>query len=221
MDIREEGAVLCAPFLMNLPVDGLSISVVTDSGTQSTVGVTDVIASRLEKLQFQLGEGPTPDVLRSGNQLLMPDLDSAAARTRWPVFIAEALETGARGLFSFPLLVGPMTVGVVSLHVLLLVPPWSEEDLRTAVALAAEATRPAMRWATRSAAAEIGPATPGRLELHREVHQASGMLTVQLDCSIDEAMSRLRAHAFAEGQELDTVARHVVARTLNFADFDD
>lgn len=47
-----------------------------------------------------------------------------------------------------------------------------------------------------------------------EVHQATGMVSVQLGISMDEAFVRLRAHAFAEHRPLRDVARAVVAREL-------
>jgi hypothetical protein len=43
-----------------------------------------------------------------------------------------------------------------------------------------------------------------------EVHQATGMVSVQLGVSLDEAFVRLRAHAFAEELPLRTVAGEIV-----------
>ena len=48
------------------------------------------------------------------------------------------------------------------------------------------------------------------------VHQASGMIMIQLGVEIYEALSRLRAFAFAEGRSVTDVARDVVARALRF-----
>src|SRR6202012_1490622 len=44
-----------------------------------------------------------------------------------------------------------------------------------------------------------------------EVHQATGMVSVRLGVSVDEAFVRLRAHAFADGRSLKAVARDVVS----------
>jgi AmiR/NasT family two-component response regulator len=49
-----------------------------------------------------------------------------------------------------------------------------------------------------------------------EVHQATGMVLVQLEVSAQEAFVRLRAHAFATRRPLGDVARDVVARRLVF-----
>jgi AmiR/NasT family two-component response regulator len=43
------------------------------------------------------------------------------------------------------------------------------------------------------------------------------MVMIQLGVSLAEAMSRLRAHAFAQERRLGDVARDVVARRLEFA----
>ncbi len=50
---------------------------------------------------------------------------------------------------------------------------------------------------------------------HRaEVHQASGMLAVQLDLNVAEALVRIRAHAFATDQSVADVAQQIVTHEL-------
>ena len=51
-------------------------------------------------------------------------------------------------------------------------------------------------------------------DLRTQVHQASGMISEQLGVGIGDALIRLRAHAYAEGQPIDEVAREVVDRRL-------
>jgi AmiR/NasT family two-component response regulator len=46
------------------------------------------------------------------------------------------------------------------------------------------------------------------------VYQAQGMVMIQLQVGLTQAMSRLRAHAFAHDRPLGDVARDVVARRL-------
>jgi hypothetical protein len=50
------------------------------------------------------------------------------------------------------------------------------------------------------------------------VHQASGMVSVQLGVSVGEALVRLRAYAFGSDRLLADVAGAVVARKLRFDD---
>jgi hypothetical protein len=49
-----------------------------------------------------------------------------------------------------------------------------------------------------------------------EIHQATGMISVQLGVGIAEALSRLRARAFAQGCPLSELAADVVARRRRF-----
>ncbi|MFE9682887.1 GAF and ANTAR domain-containing protein [Streptomyces sp. NPDC006285] len=73
----------------------------------------------------------------------------------------------------------------------------------------------------------------GTLDLHRDtagplssrdlrtVHQAVGMVMVQLGTGPEQALDRLRAHALSRGRTVTEVAREVVARTLRLRPADD
>jgi hypothetical protein len=54
-------------------------------------------------------------------------------------------------------------------------------------------------------------------DLRTEVHQASGMISGQLDINIRSALLRLRAYAYSEGRSINDVARDVVTRQLRFS----
>lgn len=73
------------------------------------------------------------------------------------------------------------------------------------------------------ARAEPGALGPG-LELvasdRAEIHQAAGMLSVQLDVDVGGAMMRLRAYAHASERGLTAVAADVVAGRLSFDERD-
>ena len=51
-----------------------------------------------------------------------------------------------------------------------------------------------------------------------EIHQASGMVSIQLQVPVAEALVRIRAHAFADGRPLGAVAADIVARRLRLTD---
>jgi AmiR/NasT family two-component response regulator len=53
-----------------------------------------------------------------------------------------------------------------------------------------------------------------------EVHQAAGMLSVQLELRIPEALARLKAHALATGRSVLDVARDVIAHRLQLSPFE-
>lgn len=48
------------------------------------------------------------------------------------------------------------------------------------------------------------------------VHQAAGMLSVQLEVPLAEALTWMQAYAFVHGQFVAEVAAEVVARRLSF-----
>ncbi len=49
-----------------------------------------------------------------------------------------------------------------------------------------------------------------------EVHQASGMVSVQLDVTVGEALVRLRARAMADNTTVAHLAARVISRQLRF-----
>jgi hypothetical protein len=52
---------------------------------------------------------------------------------------------------------------------------------------------------------------------HALVHQAAGMVAVQLGCGAADALAVMRARAFAEDEPLDTIAADVVHRRLRMS----
>ena len=55
-----------------------------------------------------------------------------------------------------------------------------------------------------------------RTDFRLHVHQATGMVAVQLDVPVAEALLRLRARAFAEGRSVSDLAADVVAGRVRF-----
>lgn len=207
------GTRLCARFLALLPVTGVSLSAIGTPG-QSTIGATDPVAARIEQLQFELGVGPHWDALRSGKPVLVPDL--VAQASTWSVFGTAALELGIGALFAFPLAMGAVTVGVVDLY--RTAPgPLDDRAVETARSLAGSTAGDVLRIAARAASEDAPIRSAMAPEMRREVHQATGMIVVQLQQSATEAFSRLQGHAFSTGQTVESVAHQVVARRLTFS----
>ena len=49
-----------------------------------------------------------------------------------------------------------------------------------------------------------------------QVNQAAGMVSVQADCTIDEALEMLKARALVSGRSLEDVAEATVQHLLRF-----
>lgn len=196
---------------------GASISVVAESGQHCTVAATDRLAAEVETWQFELGEGPHWDALRTEQPVLVPDLDAATHQRTWPSLLARLELSGAGGLFAFPLHLGAATIGVADLYSHSPSTPWPDDTAQLAQDLADRVAAPAVRLATQSADADASQAGQLAVELRREVHQAAGMVMVQLDCSASDALIRLRGEAFASGVPLDALAKLVIQRRIDFA----
>ncbi|MFI6494067.1 hypothetical protein [Streptomyces sp. NPDC050564] len=71
------------------------------------------LSGRFEELQFTLGEGPGPEVVRTGSPILEPDLDRVRS-ARWPALLPAARELGVHGVCCFPLAIGAIRIGVLT-----------------------------------------------------------------------------------------------------------
>lgn len=203
------------PFLRLLDISGACLSIAGATGQREVIAASDEIAERIEELQFELGEGPGFDAMATGMaHQFEPSVGSSGGA---PFFDAAVREVAAATIITLPLRVGAMVVGVVTLYREqpgLLTPA----DMATAAALAHWVAGPAVERALQAAGDESH--TPGSRTgtLRREVHQATGMIVVQLDTTAGEAFARLKAYAFAHGRSVHAVAHDVVTRRLSFAD---
>jgi hypothetical protein len=196
-------------------VDGICAVVGTGSAGAVPAWGGEAVGTRLEELQFTLGEGPSPDAAVGGVPVLTPDL--AASLARWPVFAPAAMDLGARALFVFPLRIGAIGVGTMLAH--RSAPgTLTAGQITDALALADAVTLALLhrQWSSPEDTEQPGPGWALPATYRAEVHQATGMVSVQLGVSLAEALVRLRAHAWTQDRLLADVAADVVARRLRF-----
>jgi plasmid stability protein len=207
-------ASLAAACARSLPVSGVGLALMTDEGPAGTIAATDGAAIQLEYLQFTLGEGPCVDASKTGRPVLQPDL-ALTAPPRWPAFAGGALDAGVRAVFAFPLRVGAIRVGVLDLY-RDQAGPLSAEELTEALSFADAATLVLLH---EQAGVPVQGAVPV-LDERAEVHQATGVVSVQAAVGLAEGLLLLRARAFAEGRSLGDLARDVLAGTVDFLEAD-
>lgn len=201
---------LCAECAVALPVSGVGLTLMTvDGPTGIVLAATDERARQLEELQFTFGEGPCVDASASGLAVLHPDFPVTGSAS-WPSFGAAVLATGVRAVFAFPLRVGAIRVGVLDLYrdttgFL------TATELADALAFSDAATVVLLDLQDRSGAALMRP-----IEDQAHVHQATGMISIQLGVGLVEALLRLRASAYASGRTVSDVALDVVRRRIRF-----
>ncbi len=200
--------------MSSLPISGASVTLLVASASRLTVCSTDAIAARIDELQFELGEGPQWAAARSGRMSLIPDIP-AADHSEWPLLAPALHELSVGALFCVPLRMGAVTVGVASLYCT--VPRrLAPEEQATALAMASAIAEPAVQHGLNAARDETAVDAPTSPAFRREVHQATGIMLVQLDSSATDAFARLQAYAFAQGRSIHAVARDVVAGIVSF-----
>lgn len=207
---------LCQVCAEATSMTGAGIMLMSGPVQRGSVCSTDNVSALIEQLQYALGEGPCVDAYALDHPVIEPDL-AEPRQPRWPAFAAPALAAGVRAVFGFPLQVGAVRLGALNLY---RDRPGGLTDDQHADALAMADI------AAQALLVLQSNAPPGRLAAELEagadfryvVHQAAGMVAVQLGIGVGDALVRLRAHAFGNSQALPEVARDVVDRRLRFTD---
>ncbi|TDC83597.1 ANTAR domain-containing protein [Micromonospora sp. KC606] len=203
---------VCATTVSVVGVDSAAVAVILDATPRVLMHATDRTASALEDLTLILGEGPGVDAT-TGGPVLVADLTAPECRNRWPVFAPAAVLAGAGAVFALPLRVGGIRLGVLDLY-RARAGDLGAEQLADALVLADTACAVLLDDATRRGV-DRDDQSPERTGLrHPEVHQATGMVMVQLGVSAAVALVRLRAYAYSQDRRLQDVAADVVARRL-------
>jgi hypothetical protein len=196
----------------DLAASGCTLALVAGAELLGTLADAGRHSSVITSLQFELGEGPCLEACESGSPVLLPDLADGAAR--WPVFTAAA-GPGVRAEFCFPLGVEATCIGVFDLY--RDEPGMLSEEQVADARVAADIARDAVLYL------QDFPGHPGLAALldmagmdRIVVHQATGMIAVQLDETPADALARLRAMAFQSGRSIYDIAQDVVERRVRF-----
>lgn len=210
-DAADPGSAMCVECSAGLDLSGAGL-LLMDGAMPAPLAWSDPVAQRLCDVQGELGEGPGLDAHATGVAVAEPDLRSPV-RVRWAAFGPAALAAGAVAVFAFPLRIGGVRLGALTLY------RGAPGGLRPERAADAQAMADAMALAivamqSRAVPGSLGPELE-RLAAHgAQIHQASGMVSVQLGVGLAEALARLRGHAFATARPLADVAADIVARRL-------
>lgn len=202
---------VCRTIVVELGASGAAVNMMSVSGSSpSVIGTSDPVSSRVDDLQFTMGEGPCHDALRTGRPVHSADL---SAESRWPGYCSAALDCGVGSVYAFPLQVGAVNLGVLDLY---LARPraLNEEDLSLALAFAEIATECLLQADTHAHQSLLDPGLQSALGSRAHIYQAQGMVMVEQEISLTDALVRIRAFSFAHRRAISDVARDIVAGTL-------
>jgi hypothetical protein len=206
------GERLCDTCVEVLDVTGAGIMLMSDGEHRGTLGVSNRVMDVVEDLQFTLGEGPCIDAYTSEHPILEPDLGDPATN-RWPVFSGPAVQAGVRAVFGFPLRAGAINLGALDIYL------DHPGDLRTdqlsdAAVMAGVISNTVLALQADAAPGELPELLDASVLQRAVVHQASGMLSAQLDIDVADALVRIRAHAYTSNRPVNDVAHDIVDRRL-------
>ena len=209
-------ASLCRVSALLAGVTGAGIVLMSSDVATATACTSDDVSATLDELQLTLGQGPCVDAHGQDRPVLEPDLTDPVA-PRWPAFSPPAVDAGARAVFGFPLQVGAVRLGALGLYRDRR-GPLSDDQHADTLVMAGVVARVVLMMQ-----AEVPPGSPAHAvepdgNLRYVVHQATGMVSAQLDVSVGDALVRLRAYAFRTDRLLTEVAGDVVARRLRFGE---
>jgi hypothetical protein len=208
------GFALCAVAAEFMALDGAAIALISDDEDLMSLCTSNQAASALMDLEITVGEGPAVDASR-GDVIEDTDL-LTASDSNWSSYRPEAVALGARAVFGYPVQVGAVRFGALSLF-RNSPGPLDEGQAKDAYLMASVISRAIL--------AEQAGGSPGGLVgelngvsmLDFRVHQAAGMLAIQGSMTVRDALVFLRAHAFAIASQLSDLAERVVSGTTRLA----
>ena len=204
-----------------LPVDGVGFSAQAGSRGRLPLGASSPDAERAERLQFTTGSGPCLLAAGTGRPVFMLEED---LRRRWPVFADLLLSaTPFRAVVSLP---GPQALTGTGAMDLFFVAPAAVTELGVFDALAvaglvSSALSEAALWSTWSAATGPDWLHSPAAERRAAVWQAVALTGTALDVGSPAALALLRAHAYAGGRTVDSVAADMLSGRLRPTDVAD
>jgi hypothetical protein len=197
---------LCRAAALELALDQVSVTVITDGGSSVLVAASDHTGLSIDELQFDLGEGPAQDTYAARRPVLVPDLRDSQGR--WPGFAPAAIERGVLGIFAFPLQLGAVRFGVLT-GVRAAAGVLGPQELTACLIFAEVATE--LLLDSSPTGAHPDPDLRSAIHTRDEVYQAQGMVMVELGVTLEVALARMRALAFADGMSLQQLAADIVS----------
>lgn len=208
-----DGFALCTVAAEFMSLDGAGIALIDGGNDLTSLCTSNTAAGALMDLEMTLGEGPTVDASRGA---AVQDTDLVGTNDSiWNAYRPEAVALGARAVFGYPVRLGAIQFGALSLY-RNSPGPLDAGQASDAYLMASVVGRVIL-------ATQAGGSPDGLVEelggvsmLDFRVHQASGMVAVQASMSVKDALVLLRAHAYGVGCQLSDLARRVVSRATLF-----
>ena len=179
---------------------GITLVTGKDFSTHAASGELIELIERLDRVQYQTGEGPCLDAARHHETVRCDDL---RADDRWPRFARQAADLGVLSVLCFQLFAGGDSFGALNLYA---ADPaaFGPDSESTGILLASHA---ALAMAADRTQAGLLTAMDSR----EMIGQAKGILMERYKITAFEAFGLLVASSQAVNRKLRDVAEHLVA----------
>ena len=185
-------------------VDGADlagITLVTGAGKVSTPAASDELVRRIDRIQYETGQGPCLSSVREQATVRSDDL---RREQRWPMFAARAAKLGVLSMMAFQLYVKERDLGALNLY------------SRTAGAFSTDGEDIGLLFSTHAAIALIGAQHEASLQQAMvncdAIGQAKGILMERHKITAEGAFLLLTRVSQHRNQSLQELAR-IVATT--------
>lgn len=195
--------------LLEVSASGLLLA--DQDGDLHVVATSNEQARLLELLQLQADEGPCLEAYRTGEVVLVDDLEAAVER--WPVFVPEALADGFRSMQAVPLRLRRQVIGALNLFSENL-GPMQPETLTLARALADTATIGILQERAVRQGAVLSEQLQSALTHRVTIEQAKGVISYAAGIPIDEAFEFLRSYSRNHNVRLSEIAVQLAQGTM-------
>ncbi|MFE7629942.1 GAF and ANTAR domain-containing protein [Kocuria sp. NPDC057446] len=185
---------------------GAGVTLVDQHGQPRSTAATDPAVEALDRLQYELGEGPC---LAAWDTVSLQRVDDTTTETRWPMWAKAAVATGLGSVLSTPLVFQGREVGAVKVYA---GEPHAftehEEHLLGLLAGAAATLLGAAQ--DRGALDRLSTSLESTLADRQTIQLAVGMLMERHQLTRAEAHARLQAETHRRGIPAVFIAARVV-----------
>lgn len=204
---------LCELAVEEIPVDGAAIGLQVSGVPEGPVAASGRWALDFASAEYALGEGPTFRVADTSEHVEASSWDALEFQI-WPQFARIARAMGVAAVFCFPLRIGRARLGAMSF---LRSQPHELDDhaYLDCLALSDIATHALVYVQAGLQDSQFESLLHSQEVDRLRVHQATGMVAGLLDCSIEDALARMRARAFVEGVTLYELSSLIIAGEMD------
>jgi GAF domain-containing protein len=196
-----------------LRADASGLMLTDQRGGLRLMAATLERARVLELFELQIQEGPCLECFTTGQAITNVELVEAEATRRWPVFTPAALRAGFGATHALPMRLRGRVIGALNLFTDEQV-RLGDSDLGVGQAMADVATIGLLHQRDNHEQTILSQQLQTALHSRIQVEQAKGALAALAGVEVNEAFSRMRAHARRNNITLTDVATAVVNGTL-------